>query len=212
MPVDVRAGASCRSASSRRAASRASARGRRRSASSTNAPFAAELRGTRSEPRRPGHVDDLRQVRVDAGDERRSCRRPWPRRSGSRRPPRRRAPSRRPARPCSSADRRCRPITRVVGRRTARRRRSTNEDLKPWPSTATNVISARPIISAAAVEAVRDGLRIAFWRASCPAAPPKRAPGAPSTSASGRTSRGAIMRHADEQQQDAGHERRRSAP
>ena len=47
--------------------------------------------------------------------------------------------------------------------------------------TATKVISARPIITAAAVEAVRDGLRTAFWRASRPAVPPSSRPGAPST-------------------------------
>ncbi len=56
-----------------------------------------------------------------------------------------------------------------------------NELLTPWPSTATNVISERPIMSAPAVEAVRDGLRIAFCRAREPAEPPTRAPGAPST-------------------------------
>ena len=64
---------------------------------------------------------------------------------------------------------------------------------QPWPSTATNVTSVRPIISAAAVEAVRPGLRIAFSRASLPAAPPRRAAGAPTTRASGLTSRGASI-------------------
>ena len=54
-----------------------------------------------------------------------------------------------------------------------------NEALKPWPITATNVISARPIMTAAAVEAVLEGLRTAFWRASLPEAPPSRAEGAP---------------------------------
>ena len=34
---------------------------------------------------------------------------------------------------------------------------SVNELLKPWPITATNVISARPIMTAAAVDAVRAG-------------------------------------------------------
>ena len=43
--------------------------------------------------------------------------------------------------------------------------------------TATNVTSARPIISAAAVAAVRPGFRVAFSRASRPAAPPMRAAG-----------------------------------
>ena len=35
---------------------------------------------------------------------------------------------------------------------------SVNELLKPWPITATNVISARPIMTAAAVDAVRAGV------------------------------------------------------
>ena len=42
---------------------------------------------------------------------------------------------------------------------------------------------------AAAVEAVRAGFRMAFWRASLPALPPMRAPGAPRIDASGRTTR-----------------------
>ena len=48
-------------------------------------------------------------------------------------------------------------------------------------------------MTAAAVDAVRAGARTAFSRASLPAAPPKRAPGAPSTYASGRTIRVAII-------------------
>ena len=63
---------------------------------------------------------------------------------------------------------------------------------RPLPKTATNETSVSPIISAAAVEAVRPGLRIAFSCASRPAAPPSRAAGRPTTWASGRTSRGAI--------------------
>ena len=42
----------------------------------------------------------------------------------------------------------------------------------PAASVATSVTSASPIISAAAVEAVRCGLRRALSRASRPAAPP----------------------------------------
>ena len=61
----------------------------------------------------------------------------------------------------------------------------------PAASVATSVTSARPIISADAVEAVRCGLRRALSRASRPAAPPSRAAGAPSEAASGRTSRAA---------------------
>ena len=44
----------------------------------------------------------------------------------------------------------------------------------PAARTATSVTSARPIISAAAVDAVRCGLRPALSRASTPAAPPIR--------------------------------------
>ena len=51
------------------------------------------------------------------------------------------------------------------------------EPRRPAPSVATTVTSARPIISAAAVEAVRPGLRSAFSRASRPGEPPKRAAG-----------------------------------
>ena len=59
----------------------------------------------------------------------------------------------------------------------------------PAASAATRVTSARPIISADAVEAVRCGLRRELSRASRPAAPPSRAAGEPSTAASGRMSR-----------------------
>ena len=62
--------------------------------------------------------------------------------------------------------------------------------------------SASPIISAAAVEAVRAGWRIAFSRASEPETPPKRAPGQPSVEASGGTSFGATQCHADEADDD----------
>ena len=63
----------------------------------------------------------------------------------------------------------------------------------PVPRMETKVIRASPIITAAAVDAVRVGLRTAFWRARLPAAPPNRAPGAPSRNASGRTTREAII-------------------
>src|SRR3954468_18598833 len=68
-----------------------------------------------------------------------------------------------------------------------------NAALAPWPRTATNVITDSPIIRAPAVAAVRDGLRIAFCRASSPAEPPMRAPGAPRTDASGLVRRGAAI-------------------
>ncbi len=59
----------------------------------------------------------------------------------------------------------------------------------PAASVATSVTSASPIISAAAVEAVRCGFRRALSRASRPAAPPICVAGHPSAAASGRTSR-----------------------
>ena len=58
----------------------------------------------------------------------------------------------------------------------------------PAASTATSVTSASPIISAAAVEAVRCGFRRALSRASTPAAPPIRVAGQPRAATSGRTS------------------------
>ncbi len=63
----------------------------------------------------------------------------------------------------------------------------------PLPSTETKVTSARPIMSAAAVAAVRDGLRTAFSRASWPVVPRRRAMGQPTTAAMGRTSEDEIM-------------------
>ena len=59
------------------------------------------------------------------------------------------------------------------------------------PSTATNETSASPIIRAAAVEAVRDGLRTTFSLASRPATPPRRRDGIPTIAASPVTSRDA---------------------
>ncbi len=61
-------------------------------------------------------------------------------------------------------------------------------DFSPAASTETSVTSARPIISAEAVEAVRAGLRMAFARARRPAAPPSLVAGHPRTEASGGTS------------------------
>ncbi len=63
----------------------------------------------------------------------------------------------------------------------------------PCASTATAVTRARPIISAAAVEAVRPGLRMAFERASFPATPPTSVAGQPRIEASGRARLGATM-------------------
>ncbi len=58
----------------------------------------------------------------------------------------------------------------------------------PFASVATKATSATPIISAAAVAAVRPGLRIELRRASAPADPPIHRAGRPTTAASGRTS------------------------
>ena len=62
----------------------------------------------------------------------------------------------------------------------------------PAPITAENATSAIPIMSAAAVAAVRPGLRMALRRASPPATPAIRCPGRPSTDARRGTSRGEI--------------------
>ncbi len=61
------------------------------------------------------------------------------------------------------------------------------ESLRPAAKTETKTTSARPTISAAAVTAVRAGLRVAFSRASSPVACPRRCSGQPTTAASGRT-------------------------
>ena len=58
----------------------------------------------------------------------------------------------------------------------------------PFASVATKATSATPIISAAAVAAVRPGLRTEFRRASAPGAPPIQRAGSPTTEAIGRTS------------------------
>ena len=61
---------------------------------------------------------------------------------------------------------------------------------RPAANTVTKTTSARPIISAAEVTAVRPGLRIAFSRASRPVSPRSRSSGQPAIAASGRTRRG----------------------
>ena len=60
----------------------------------------------------------------------------------------------------------------------------------PAAKTVTNTTTARPIISEAAVVAVRPGLRTVFSRASRPVRPRTRSSGQPATEASGLTSRG----------------------
>ena len=64
------------------------------------------------------------------------------------------------------------------------------ELVMPAAKTVTNTTIATPIISAAAVTAVRPGLRIAFSRARRPVMPRRRSIGLPATDASGFTSRG----------------------
>ena len=60
----------------------------------------------------------------------------------------------------------------------------------PAAKIDANVTSATPIMSAAAVTAVRPGWRTEFSRASRPVMPVARSIGRPMTVASGRTSRG----------------------
>ncbi len=67
---------------------------------------------------------------------------------------------------------------------------SAIDALSPAANTVTNETSASPIISAAAVAAVRDGFRCEFSRASRPVRPRSLSSGAPIVPASGRTSRG----------------------
>ncbi len=64
---------------------------------------------------------------------------------------------------------------------------SSIEPLIPAANTVTNETSASPTISAAAVDAVRPGLRTEFSCASRPGTPPSRSSGAPTTVASGVT-------------------------
>src|SRR3954451_2478372 len=45
---------------------------------------------------------------------------------------------------------------------------SVKDERRPWPRMATKVINASPIINAAAVDAVRVGLRLALARARVP--------------------------------------------
>ena len=67
--------------------------------------------------------------------------------------------------------------------------------------------SARPIISAAAVEAVRCGSRCVFSRASFPDAPPTVEPGQPSDLRERAHDLRRDQRDADEEHEDAGAER-----
>ena len=67
---------------------------------------------------------------------------------------------------------------------------SSIEPRSPAAKTATNETSASPIISAAAVAAVRPGLRTAFSRANRPGTPLSRSSGRPTSDASGATRRG----------------------
>ncbi len=65
--------------------------------------------------------------------------------------------------------------------------------LSPCVKTATNTIRPRPIISAAAVRAVRAGFRIAFSRARRPVVPATFSSGQPSTRVTGATTKRASI-------------------
>ena len=67
------------------------------------------------------------------------------------------------------------------------------EPRTPAANTVTNETSASPIISAAAVAAVRPGLRTAFSRARRPGTPRSRSSGRPTRDAIGGTSSGLSM-------------------
>ena len=73
----------------------------------------------------------------------------------------------------------------------------------PAPSTATTVTSVSPIISAAAVEAVRPGLRTEFELASSPATPPLRRAGQADEAGQRLDHVRGGQRDAHEQRQDA---------
>ncbi len=62
-----------------------------------------------------------------------------------------------------------------------------NDSLSPAAKIATKVTRPTPIISAAAVAAVRAGFRVALARASRPVVPAAASIGAPIALASGRT-------------------------
>jgi len=64
---------------------------------------------------------------------------------------------------------------------------STNEVFRPWAKTATKTTSARPIIRAEAVAAVRRGSRAAFSRAIRPLVGASACSGRPMSVARGRT-------------------------
>ena len=84
--------------------------------------------------------------------------------------------------------------------------------LMPAPSTATTVTSVSPIISAAAVDAVRPGLRTALAPASSPATPPARRAGQPDDAGERLDEPRREQRDADEQPEHADAEQQRRPP
>src|SRR5215211_7403035 len=74
----------------------------------------------------------------------------------------------------------------------------SNDLIVPWLKIATKVTRARPIIRAEAVDAVRDGFRVALSRARIPGARPHDPRG--------------VHRDAEEQQQDAPAEQKQPQP
>jgi hypothetical protein len=86
----------------------------------------------------------------------------------------------------------------IVSERTTRSAPTTcatvlsNEALMPFANTATKTTRPSPTMSAAAVVAVRPGLRIAFSRASRPGSANRRSSGQPMAPARGRTNQRAL--------------------
>ena len=86
-----------------------------------------------------------------------------------------------------------------------------NEVFRPAAKTATKTTSPMPTMSAAAVIAVRAGLRVAFSRASSPVVCPRRSSGQPTSAASGPHGVAGGHRDHDEHEQRAATHRREPA-
>ena len=203
--------ASCRSAS-------AASRGRRSSSSSAK-PMSARMPSRRaaasvaSEPcfqlsvyvwaNVAGSIPDDRRRRLLAGDL------ALGEAHGADRPDAGHARARRSPRPAASRRSRLRDHGQVAGERAVDG--AVDRSLQTGGEDRHEATSATPTISAAAVTAVRAGLRIAFSRASRPVMPASRSSGAPTSAAIGRTSCGLKQRDAEEHGHGAGAERRRRA-
>ena len=84
-------------------------------------------------------------------------------------------------------------VWRIRSPWTTRSMAPVNDSLSPAAKIATKVTSPTPIISAAAVAAVRAGLRVALARARRPVVPAAASMGAPIALASGRTTKRASI-------------------